>query len=77
MTPVGGFTLVCNAFFAHYFLSETLTMKDKVGTAAIIVSPPATPPPPFLRTPSNPPPPIPSGRHHRTRVLQPQVEHEL
>ncbi|GMH81062.1 hypothetical protein TrST_g8653 [Triparma strigata] len=37
MTPVGGFTLVCNAVFAHYFLSETLTRKDKVGTFNIIV----------------------------------------
>eukprot|EP00520_Triparma_pacifica_P014746 CAMPEP_0118656404 /NCGR_PEP_ID=MMETSP0785-20121206/13472_1 /TAXON_ID=91992 /ORGANISM="Bolidomonas pacifica, Strain CCMP 1866" /LENGTH=669 /DNA_ID=CAMNT_0006549263 /DNA_START=99 /DNA_END=2108 /DNA_ORIENTATION=+ len=37
MTPVGGFTLVCNAVFAHYFLSETLTYRDKIGTLNIIV----------------------------------------
>jgi len=37
MTPVGGFTLVCNAVFAHYFLSEHLTRKDKIGTMNIIL----------------------------------------
>lgn len=37
MTPVGGFTLVCNAVFAHYFLAERLTKKDKIGTMNIIV----------------------------------------
>lgn len=37
MTPVGGFTLVCNAVFAHYFLSEKLTFRDKIGTMNIIL----------------------------------------
>ena len=37
MTPVGGFTLVCNAVFAHYFLDEHLTTKDRIGTLNIII----------------------------------------
>ena len=37
MTPVGGFTLVCNAVFAHYFLKEHLTRKDRIGTLNIII----------------------------------------
>jgi len=37
MTPVGGFTLVCNAGFAHYFLGERMSLKDKAGTFGIII----------------------------------------
>jgi len=37
MTPVGGFTLVCNAVFAKYFLLENLTQKDRLGTLNIII----------------------------------------
>ncbi|OQR84458.1 hypothetical protein ACHHYP_13357 [Achlya hypogyna] len=35
--PVGGFTIVANVFFAHYFLKEPFSKRDAVGTAFIVV----------------------------------------
>ncbi|KAF0688255.1 Aste57867_20125 [Aphanomyces stellatus] len=35
--PVGAFTLVCNIFFAHYWLKEKLTRNDLIGTVLICV----------------------------------------
>ncbi|GBG34674.1 Magnesium transporter NIPA2 [Hondaea fermentalgiana] len=36
ITPVGGFTMVANLFFANYWLGETITRLDLVSTVAII-----------------------------------------
>jgi len=36
ITPVGGFTMVANVFFAHYFLNEALNRNDGIATALII-----------------------------------------
>ncbi|CAK4607863.1 unnamed protein product [Aphanomyces euteiches] len=35
--PVGAFTLVCNIFFAHYWLKEKLTRNDLIGTVLICI----------------------------------------
>ena len=36
ITPVGGFTMVANVFFAHYFLNEDFNRRDAIATALII-----------------------------------------
>lgn len=36
ITPVGGFTMVANVFFAHYFLNETFGRSDAAATALIV-----------------------------------------
>jgi drug/metabolite transporter (DMT)-like permease len=35
--PVGGFSLVANIFFGHYWLKEPLTRYDIIGTVLIIL----------------------------------------
>ncbi|RHZ29050.1 hypothetical protein DYB26_014476, partial [Aphanomyces astaci] len=35
--PIGAFTLVCNIFFAHYWLKEKLTRNDLIGTVLICI----------------------------------------
>ncbi|ETV95553.1 hypothetical protein H310_10995 [Aphanomyces invadans] len=35
--PIGAFTLVCNIFFAHYWLKEKLTRNDLIGTILICI----------------------------------------
>ncbi|KDO28741.1 hypothetical protein SPRG_19958 [Saprolegnia parasitica CBS 223.65] len=35
--PVGGFTIVANVFFAHYFLKEPFSKRDGVGTGLIVL----------------------------------------
>jgi len=36
ITPVGGFTMVANIFFAHYFLDEAVNRSDAIATALIM-----------------------------------------
>lgn len=36
-TPVGGFTMVANVFFAHFFLKERLTLRDIIATVLVVV----------------------------------------
>jgi len=35
-TPVGGFTMVANVFFAHFFLKEHLGLRDVIATLFVI-----------------------------------------
>ncbi|OQR81596.1 hypothetical protein THRCLA_11587 [Thraustotheca clavata] len=35
--PVGGFTIVANVFFAHYFLKEPFSKRDGIGTGLIVI----------------------------------------
>jgi len=37
ITPVGGFTMVANVFFAHYFLNEAFNRSDAIATTLIII----------------------------------------
>ena len=37
ITPVGGFTMVANVVFAHFWLGEHLSRLDLVGTSAVVV----------------------------------------
>lgn len=37
ITPVGGFTMVANVIFAHFWLGEHLSRLDLTGTAAVIL----------------------------------------
>lgn len=36
VTPVGGFTMVANVIFAHFFLKEAFAKRDAVATMLII-----------------------------------------
>ncbi|GBG29603.1 Magnesium transporter NIPA2 [Hondaea fermentalgiana] len=36
-TPVGGFTMVANVFFAHFFLKERLSRRDILATMFVVV----------------------------------------
>lgn len=36
-TPVGGFTMVANVFFAHFFLKEALTRRDLIATVFVLI----------------------------------------
>mmetsp|Transcript_25787 Transcript_25787/g.73040 ORF Transcript_25787/g.73040 Transcript_25787/m.73040 type:complete len:519 (+) Transcript_25787:194-1750(+) len=36
-TPVGGFTMVANVVFAHFFLHEKLCKRDLVATALVVI----------------------------------------
>ena len=37
ITPVGGFTMVANVIFAHFWLGEHLSRLDLGGTAAVVL----------------------------------------
>jgi hypothetical protein len=36
-TPVGGFTMVCNCVFAHFFLHEVMTKRDYFATLLVMI----------------------------------------
>jgi hypothetical protein len=36
-TPVGGFTMVCNCVFAHFFLHEVMTKRDYIATLLVLI----------------------------------------